>query len=116
MQRPPDGSADLLRSFDRPTDDGPVLYVDANAPVKTLIAASLSRAENLRAWIDLMECSSCELSYQPRDLAAMISPALNDVLTLLRSAHEQLERRTEPEPGAQGALLFSISGRQPKAG
>jgi hypothetical protein len=105
-----------LRPFDRPTDDGVALYLNAAASVKTLLAASLARAENLQAWLELLECSNSEIAYQPRELASMLSPGMNDLLTLLRAASDQAlgveSHRSEP----QRAKLFSIEGKEPKAG
>jgi hypothetical protein len=97
---------DSLQPFDRPTDPAGTLFVHSDASLDNLLATGLARGEQLRAWLEMMECSNSELTYQPKDIAAMLAPTLADLLMLVRTAHNKLHA------GAQAQEVPSSSRRQ----
>ena len=109
-----------LQPFDRPTDPTGTLFLHSDASVDDLLSTGLARGEQLRAWLELMECSTSELSYQPKDIAAMLAPTLADLLMLMRAAHQQIQSRAQTPQVHSGARrqgrLYMIDPSEASAG
>jgi hypothetical protein len=113
-------SPQSLQPFDRPTDPTGTLFLHSDASVGDLLSTGLARGEQLRAWLEMMECSTSELSYQPKDIAAMLAPTLADLLILMRAAHQRIQSSTQAQEGHSGARrqgrLYMIDPNEASAG
>lgn len=111
---------DSLQPFDRPTDPAGTLFLYSDAAASDLLATGLARGEQLRAWLEMMECSTSELSYQPKDIAAMLAPTLADLLMLMRAAHQRIQSSTQAQEVHSGARrqgrLYMIDPNEASAG
>jgi hypothetical protein len=111
---------DSLQPFDRPTDPAGTLFLYSDAAASDLLATGLARGEQLRAWLEMMECSTSELSYQPKDIAAMLAPTLADLLILMRAAHQRIQSSTQAQEVHSGARrqgrLYMIDPNEASAG
>jgi hypothetical protein len=111
---------DSLQPFDRPTDPAGTLFLYSDAAASDLLATGLARGEQLRAWLEMMECSTSELSYQPKDIAAMLAPTLADLLILMRAAHQRIQSSTQAQEVHSGARrqgrLYVIDPNEASAG
>jgi hypothetical protein len=110
---------DSLQPFDRPTDPAGTLFLYSDATASDLLATGLARGEQLRAWLEMMECSTSELSYQPKDIAAMLAPTLADLLALVRAAHHQIQSGAQAPQAQSGkrrqARLYMIDPSEASA-
>ncbi len=110
---------DSLQPFDRPTDAAGTLFLNSDASVGDLLSTGLARGEQLRTWLEMMECSTSELSYQPKEIAAMLAPTLADLLTLVRAAHHQVQSGAQAPQAQSGkrrqAQLYMIDPSEASA-
>ena len=109
-------SPQSLQPFDRPTDPAGTLFLHSDASVGDLLSTGLARGEQLRAWLEMMECSTSELSYQPKDIAAMLA----DLLMLISAAHQRFQSSTQAQEVHSGARrqgrLYMIDPNEASAG
>lgn len=109
-----------LQSFDRPTDPSGIVFLRSDASLEDLLATGLSRGEALRALLEMMECSRSEITYQPREIAAMLAPALSDLLMLVKAAHSQVQREAQTHTPAadthHSAKLYMVERNEASAG
>lgn len=76
-----------FRSDRAELDSKPAILLDAGASASTLTGIALSRASAMRNLLQIFSCCTSEVEIEPADIAGVILPMCQEVVTILRQAH-----------------------------
>jgi hypothetical protein len=105
-------AADALRPFQRSCDVSgvignidktPLVLLNTDAPVQALSALAVARLELVEQWVMMLATSDSELVIEPKQIAAMLLPLVEDARRVADALDDVLAAQVRAQRAAEAA-------------